>query len=71
MTTALFGFTAVLPFVLLSPLAGMLVDRIDRKKVMAFADLGAGVVTVAVFILYSLGKLQVWHLYLGSLYRRL
>ncbi len=65
-TTALLGFAAVLPIVLLSPLAGVLIDRIDRKKVMALADLGAGIVTVAVFILYSTGKLQVCHLYLAE-----
>lgn len=65
-TTALFGFASVLPFVLLSPLAGVLVDRIDRKKLMAFADLGAGMVTIAVFILYSIGRLEVWDLYLAN-----
>lgn len=65
-TTAMFGFTAVLPFVLLSPLAGMLVDRIDRKKVMIFADLGAGLGTIGVFILYSVNELQIWHLYLAE-----
>jgi MFS family permease len=65
-TTAMFGFTALLPFVLLSPLAGMLVDRIDRKKVMIFADLGAGFGTIGIFILYSLNELQIWHLYLAE-----
>jgi MFS family permease len=62
----MFGFTALLPFVLLSPLAGMLVDRIDRKKVMIFADLGAGFGTIGIFILYSLNGLQIWHLYLAE-----
>lgn len=65
-TTAMFAFAAVLPFVFLSPVAGVLVDRIDRKKVMVLADLGAGIVTVIVFILYSLNKLQVCHLYLAA-----
>lgn len=65
-TTAMFGFSAVLPFVLLSPLAGMLVDRIDRKKVMVFADLGAGLGTIGIFILHSLNGLQIWHLYLAE-----
>lgn len=65
-TTAMFGFTALLPFVLLSPLSGMLVDRIDRKKVMIFADLGAGFSTIGIFILYSLNGLQIWHLYLAE-----
>ncbi len=65
-TTAMFGFAAVLPFVLLSPVAGVLVDLFDRKKVMALADLGAGIVTAVVFILYSMGKLQVCHLYLAE-----
>jgi MFS transporter, DHA3 family, macrolide efflux protein len=59
MTTA---FT--LPYVLIIPLAGVLVDRYNRKLMMMISDLGAGVGTLAILVLYASGHLQVWHFYL-------
>ena len=52
--------------VLLSPLAGVIVDRFDRKKVMVFADLGAGLVTLGLLALFFAGRLEVWHLYVAA-----
>lgn len=43
--------------------AGVLVDRLDKKKIMLFADLTAFFCTFTVYILYLIGALQVWHLY--------
>jgi hypothetical protein len=50
-----------------SPLAGVIIDRLDRRWVLMSVDLGAGLMTVALLVLYSTGSLQVWHLYLTSL----
>lgn len=61
---ALVGFFAFAPTVLVSPIAGALVDRYDRKKVMQVADLAAGLPTVAVLLLYVTGNLQIWHLFI-------
>lgn len=58
--TALFAFA---PGVLLSPLAGALVDRWDRRLVLMLSDLGGGLATLVLFLLYSAGNLQIWHLY--------
>ncbi|MCJ7469612.1 MFS transporter [Candidatus Bathyarchaeota archaeon] len=58
---ALFSF---LPVVVISPIAGAVVDRYDRKKVMMLADFAAGLPTVAVLLLYSAGSLQIWHLFI-------
>ena len=63
---ALLGFFSFGASVLVSPLAGIIVDRLDRRWVLMGADLGAGLMTVALLILYSTGHLQVWHLYLTS-----
>jgi MFS transporter, DHA3 family, macrolide efflux protein len=63
---ALISLAAVLPAVLLSPVAGALVDRFDRRRVMLIADAGAGLSTLLVAILYASGALQIWHLYLTS-----
>jgi MFS transporter, DHA3 family, macrolide efflux protein len=63
-TLALVGLFSFGPTVLLSPIAGALVDRLDRKLVMMLSDLAAGLATVALLALYSAGALEIWHLYL-------
>ncbi len=63
---ALVGFFNFLPEVLLSPVAGALVDRWNRKQVMMLVDLAAGLATVVVFMLYISGQLQIWHLYVAG-----
>jgi MFS family permease len=57
---AFFGFA---PLILVSPVAGAIVDRYDRKKVMMLADLAAGLPTIAVLLLYTTGSLQLWHIF--------
>lgn len=63
---ALVGVFAFGPTVLLSPIAGALVDRWNRKLVMMLSDLGAGVATIALLLLYATGNLQIWHLYVAG-----
>jgi MFS family permease len=57
---AIFSFA---PAILFSPIAGAIVDRVSRKKVMIASDLAAGLSTVALLILYSTGSLEIWHLW--------
>ncbi len=62
-----FGFVflfKVLPTILLSPLAGVVADRRDRRITMILADTGAALTTVVVAALLLTGQLQVWHVYL-------
>jgi DHA3 family macrolide efflux protein-like MFS transporter len=56
-----------LPNFSLSPLVGALVDRYDRRTLMLIADSGAAVVTLALFLLFSSGLLELWHLYAAAL----
>ena len=63
---ALVGFFFVTPMVFFSPIAGAIVDRQDRKLMMMVSDLASGVATIAILILYSLGMLQIWHLYVAA-----
>jgi DHA3 family macrolide efflux protein-like MFS transporter len=59
---------AGLPGLLLSPFAGALVDRWDRRWVMFWCNLGPAL-TVAVYsYLLWHGRLQVWHVYVGVLF---
>lgn len=63
---ALLGFFAFVPYVLASPIAGVWVDRLDRRKIMILADLGAGIMTIGLLILFSTNQLQTWHLFLAE-----
>ena len=62
-TLALLGFFAWLPFIVISPLAGVLVDRFDRRRIMILADLGAGLSTLVILFLLLTGDLAIWHLF--------
>ncbi len=56
----------ILPFLLLSPIAGVLVDRHNRKLMMMVSDLTAVLSTAAIFILYATGNLEFWHMYVAN-----
>jgi len=60
---ALTGLAFALPNILLYPVAGALVDRWNRKLVMMLSDIAAGIATLVIFLLFTTGNLQVWHLY--------
>jgi len=60
---ALIGLSAVLPRVALSPLAGAIVDRWDRRRVMIASDAGAGLSTLVVVLLLWANQLEIWHIY--------
>src|SRR5687767_11677368 len=61
----------ITPFLLISPLAGVWVDRHNRKLMMMVSDLGAGLATVAVLVLQAFGALEVWHLYAAAVFQGL
>lgn len=52
-----------LPRILISPIAGSVVDRFNRKLIMVLSDTAAFLVTVAYGVLIFTGQLQVWHIY--------
>ena len=51
------------PSTLVSPFAGALVDRWDRRTVMLVADAVAGAATLAIAGLYATGSLALWHVF--------
>lgn len=57
------SFLTFLPAVLLTPVAGVLVDRWNRKFVMLLSDFATALGTLAVFLIYTFGDLQIWHIY--------
>ncbi len=54
----------IAPFLLISPIAGVMVDRYNRKLMMMTSDLGSGVATIFIFLMSMTGQLQLWHMYL-------
>lgn len=64
LSTAALRICTYAPYVVMSIFAGVLSDKFDKKKTMLVCDLLAALSTIAVFILYKLDMLSVWHLYL-------
>jgi len=61
-----FAFVAlctVLPQMLLSPWVGLLVDRYNRRRLMALADSGSALCTLAAALLFFSGRIEVWQVY--------
>ncbi len=68
-STTLFALNLLayaLPSLLLSPIAGALADRWDRRLMMILSDTGAGISTLAIAILAITNHLEVWHIYLAT-----
>lgn len=68
-SVTLFAFIslfAMLPGIVLAPLAGALVDRWDRRWVMIFCDTGAALCTLAVVLLLLAGRLEIWQIYVTT-----
>jgi hypothetical protein len=56
----------IVPFLILSPIAGVMVDRYSRKLMMMVSDLAAVVGTGFLLVMYATGHLQFWHLYITA-----
>jgi MFS family permease len=56
---------AVAPLIVLAPLAGVLVDRWDRRRVMIASDSVAALSTLTLLFLHTSGQLELWHVYIG------
>lgn len=55
-----------LPRILLSPIAGSVADRFNRKRIMIIADTAAVLITAGLAVLIYNDMLQVWHIYLSA-----
>jgi len=62
----LIAVAAILPGIIISPLAGAIIDRHDRRRVMMLADLTAGLSTMAVALLLFTGNLEIWMIYITA-----
>ncbi|PZO18375.1 MAG: MFS transporter [Leptolyngbya foveolarum] len=63
-TLSFLWFFIQVPQVLMSPFAGVIVDRWDRKTLMMVGDAISALSTVALLLLHLTGHLHIWHFYL-------
>ncbi len=61
------GTAFIVPFLLFSPIAGVMVDRHNRKLMMMVSDFAAVLSTVGILVLQAFGALEIWHLYIASI----
>ncbi|HEX2095569.1 MAG TPA: MFS transporter [Longimicrobiaceae bacterium] len=59
----LMGVSTYGPALLISPFAGVLVDRWSRRGVLLVSDALAGVLAGCVLLLHAEGVLEMWHIY--------
>ena len=57
----------MVPFLLMSIPAGVMVDKYNRKMMMMVSDLMAVVATFGIMFFSALGVLETWHLYLAAI----
>ena len=63
---AQFGLLAacgLVPGILAAPVAGAMVDRGDRRRIMMGGDIAAGATQAVMLVLHLTGSLEVWHAY--------
>ena len=61
----------ITPYLLITPFAGVMVDRHNRKLMMAISDMVAGAATISILVLQAMGMLQVWMLYAAAIFQGL
>jgi MFS transporter, DHA3 family, macrolide efflux protein len=61
----------ITPLLIITPFAGVLVDRHNRKLMMMVSDLIAGLATISILTLQAFGVLEVWHLYTAAIFQGL
>ncbi|GLY26426.1 non-ribosomal peptide synthetase/MFS transporter [Micromonospora sp. NBRC 101691] len=60
---ALFAVLGLVPGLLVAPIAGALIDRTSRRKVLLLAGTAAGAANAALAALVLTDRIEVWHFY--------
>ena len=68
-TLAIASMMGLLPQVLLSPFIGTWVDRGNRRWILIAADAAVALATLVLALLFALGLIQVWQIYLALFVR--
>jgi MFS transporter, DHA3 family, macrolide efflux protein len=65
-TLALIGFFSQLPRIPITLVAGLIVDRFNRKHLMLLGDAVAALSSLVIGLLYLTENLHIWHLYVAA-----
>lgn len=65
------SLVGMLPNMILGPLIGTLVDRLNRRWIMLLADSIEALTTIALAVLFALGTVEVWHIFVVLFVRSL
>jgi len=61
------GAIGMLPMLFLVLFAGVLVDRMDKKKVFLIFQCVYSIIALSLFILIATGHIQLWHIFVAAL----
>ncbi len=61
------AFAIQIPFLVLAPIAGVFVDRLDARRVLLATNSIAATQALAMFALVASGRVEPWHLVAGNL----
>lgn len=62
-----FLVASMLPELIFGPVAGVYIDRWNKKKILVVSDIVRGIVVLTLAILYQLEVLEIWHIYIAAL----
>jgi MFS transporter, DHA3 family, macrolide efflux protein len=68
---AVASLVGLLPQVILGPMIGAFIDRWNRRVTMIIADAIIASATIALAVLFALGEVQIWQVYLLMFFRSL
>jgi len=57
------GMLVMLPRAVGGILTAPFVDKLNKKRVILFSDLAAGLCTLVLFVLFTMGRLEIWHVF--------
>lgn len=60
---SIFAVNAI-PNIVFGPFAGVLADRLDKRKLVIMSYIGRGLIVSVTALLFLMGQLHVWHLFL-------
>ncbi|WP_414587303.1 MFS transporter [Scytonema sp. PCC 10023] len=63
---ALISVLHMLPNIIISPLAGALGDRRNRRKLIILSNCGSGLSIFSLALLFFIGHLEIWHIYIAT-----
>ncbi|WP_371805249.1 MFS transporter [Candidatus Lokiarchaeum ossiferum] len=55
-------FLGLLPMVILSPIAGVIADKYNKKAIIIIADSAQALITLVIILLFYLSEVKVWHI---------